>query len=1009
MRKICFIALALLLSMAQSAWADTTGSWADYSDVSWGSDYSTTDDFTINTAAQMAKLAQMVNAGTDFDHKTVTLAADIDLGEHYWVPIGGLNNAFKGIFKGEGHTVSGMYINESRPYNGLFGSVDDDARIRNLKMTDSWINANSDFTGAIVGLADLCRIENCSVASSVTITSTAAQSGDGITPIATGGLVGKMTPSAALRGCVCGASVQGTEKVGGLVGEVDCATVVACIYTGSSVNGGSSSTQAAMFGNITTSGTGVEDYLPHNLYINSALDGKNGRDKRGYVISTSSGVTFDFGTPADTYDVSGILHYTYHNWPYTDYFMLVLDGTMYCTVNQRIQIDITAALGYVLTNVTTSAGTITKTGKSRYELYTAGVSSDILISASTQLSAWNGDGTGSAADPYLVKTPDDLRWIAAYIDAQTDDHYEGKFFQLANNIEFDGTANNFAPIGSSLSKYFAGTFDGSGHTISGINAVDDGAKGLFGYIVAATIKNLRLASSTFNSTNATSAGGIVAVVKDGATIQQSNVAESVTVSSGIAAGGIVGSVQNGDVTITGCTCGATISTRNSDSAVGGIVGQCSTSYSKNFYLSIAGCLYYGSSLTGSNERGGAIIGFYQTTYGTSLTIHSTISFADNYYTYPTSSIKAAGTWERTNGSIQETYKNFDIERQTATGLRVHAVTDNDDIADMEDVRSNISYDSDITYYDRGVAYLGTSYSHVLALVNNADNTDLIAQYEGQTFDVKLRGRRLYKDGDWNTICLPFDLTDFKGTVFQSTEDKQCTISELDVSRAFYLKQGETIDYSNPYHTGLTAGKIYLFFKDNDINFTAGKPFIVKWQKDADYNPTTAAYYDIFHPIFPNVCIKATAPAAVTSSDGVISFRAIYKPIVVEGEDRSILFVGGNNTLYYPLSGYVSMNAFRAYFQLEGGAVMAADPDTGDDDFIPSGGGNVKPFIISIEEDPTSLNEELRMKNEEFATAQEYYDLSGRKVSNHKMVNGKWSNGKMPKGIYIDKAGKKILY
>lgn len=455
MRKICFIALALLLSMAQSAWADTTGSWADNIDASWGSDYSTTDNFTINTAAQMAKFAQMVNAGNDFDHKTVTLAADIDLGEHYWVPIGGLNNVFKGIFVGAGQTISGMYINEKRPYNGLFGSIDGDARISNLKMTDSWINANSDFTGAIVGLADQCRIENCSVASSVTITSTAAQSGDGETPIATGGLVGKMLPSAQLRGCVCGASVNGTEKVGGLVGEVDCATVVACIYTGSVVNGGSSSTQAAMFGNITTSGSGVEDYLPHNLYINSTLDGKNGRDKRGYVISTSSsGVTFDFGTPADTYDVSGISHYTYHNWPYTDYFMLVLDGTMYCTANQRILIDMSAALGYVPTNVTASAGTITKTGKSRYELYTAGVSSDIYISATPQLSAWDGDGTGTEVDPYLVKTPDELRWIAAYIDAQTTDHYENKFFQLANNIEFDGTENNFAPSAAAFRIIF---------------------------------------------------------------------------------------------------------------------------------------------------------------------------------------------------------------------------------------------------------------------------------------------------------------------------------------------------------------------------------------------------------------------------------------------------------------------------------------------------------------------------------------------------------------------------
>lgn len=78
--------------------------------------------------------------------------------------------------------------------------------------------------------------------------------------------------------------------------------------------------------------------------------------------------------------------------------------------------------------------------------------------------------------------------------------YQGKVVKLAKNIEFDGvTVNNFTPIGN-LSYKFAGTFDGAGHTIKGINVTKYGTAfmGLFGYIADnGIVKNLTMEACEF--------------------------------------------------------------------------------------------------------------------------------------------------------------------------------------------------------------------------------------------------------------------------------------------------------------------------------------------------------------------------------------------------------------------------------------------------------------------------------------------------------------------------------
>ena len=103
-------------------------------DTSWYAGHENETKFSIGTAAELAGLAALVNDGNDFSTKTVTLTNNIDLNNKAWTPIGNSDSVFAGTFDGNGHTISGLYINITGSYSsakkgilyqGLFGCVED--------------------------------------------------------------------------------------------------------------------------------------------------------------------------------------------------------------------------------------------------------------------------------------------------------------------------------------------------------------------------------------------------------------------------------------------------------------------------------------------------------------------------------------------------------------------------------------------------------------------------------------------------------------------------------------------------------------------------------------------------------------------------------------------------------------------------------------------------------------------------------------------------------------------
>jgi len=145
--------------------------FANYDGTAWTADTSwytgTEKTYTLNTAGELAGLAQLVNAGTSFKGITVKLGADIDLHNIAWTPIGknvNNNTKFQGAFDGEGHTVYNLKVAGDKGV-GLFGWVFTGS-VKNVNVVNAEVNGTS-YAAAVVGHSyghvSGCTVENAKI------------------------------------------------------------------------------------------------------------------------------------------------------------------------------------------------------------------------------------------------------------------------------------------------------------------------------------------------------------------------------------------------------------------------------------------------------------------------------------------------------------------------------------------------------------------------------------------------------------------------------------------------------------------------------------------------------------------------------------------------------------------------------------------------------------------------------------------------------------------------------
>ena len=167
---------------------------------------------------------------------------------------------------------------------------------------------------------------------------------------------------------------------------------------------------------------------------------------------------------------------------------------------------------------------------------------------------------------YTVTSADGLMNVAELVNGGKTD------INITLTADIDLTGKDWAPIGTDYDNSYKGTFDGGGHTITGLTfTTNDEYAGLFGYLNrAGTVKNVVMEGVQITS-NQIYGGSIGGVVGSGwGTIENCSVSGSV--SGTVYVGGVVG-VQIGG-SITGCSSSATV---KGTVDVGGVAGQTNSS------------------------------------------------------------------------------------------------------------------------------------------------------------------------------------------------------------------------------------------------------------------------------------------------------------------------------------------------------------------------------------------------------------------------------------------------
>ena len=171
------------------------------------------------------------------------------------------------------------------------------------------------------------------------------------------------------------------------------------------------------------------------------------------------------------------------------------------------------------------------------------------------------EGNGS----YTVTSADGLMNVAELVNGGKTD------INITLDKNIDLTGKDWTPIGTSFDNSYTGTFDGGGHTITGLTiTTKDQFVGLFGYLNrAGTVKNVVMEGIQITSNHGSSqAGGVVGFSRG--TIENCSVSGSV--SGTVYVGGVVGAQWGGS--ITGCSSSATV---KGTVDVGGVAGQTNSS------------------------------------------------------------------------------------------------------------------------------------------------------------------------------------------------------------------------------------------------------------------------------------------------------------------------------------------------------------------------------------------------------------------------------------------------
>jgi len=511
--------------------------------------------YLIYTAEQMNAIGLHKE---DWD-KHFKLMADIDLSAYTGTSFNIIGirylDAFRGVFDGNGHTISNfIYINNTETdYDiGLFGFIDEsNAEIKDLGLIDPNVNTTielecCDFAiGSLVGYLRDGTISGCHT-----------DGGSVLGFESIGGLIGANSHGTITNCCATG-EVWGKDNVGGLVGKNNYSgKITGCYSLGSLIRP------------VSTDGGGLVGHNRGsitNCYSTGSVSaaGGEGDDLGGLVGANWGAITNCYSVGNVTEGATNITNVGGLVGRKSEYDS---PSVMYCFWDTETSGQSTSAGG---TGKTTAEMQMASTFISwgcdpvwtinRYDYPRLWWENRSGRNISARLSDFI-TGSGEPNDPYLIYTPEQLNKIGLFCREWD------KNFKLMEDIDLaDCTGTAFNIIGIDWDNPFTGVFDGNGHKISNFSysSTDKDYIGLFGN-VSGLIRDLGLIAPNIDAGTGDKVGSLVGHLNGGTIINC--YAEDSSVTGTWWVGKLVGFDEG---TMTNCYATGSVS---GDNQVGGPVG-----------------------------------------------------------------------------------------------------------------------------------------------------------------------------------------------------------------------------------------------------------------------------------------------------------------------------------------------------------------------------------------------------------------------------------------------------
>ena len=434
-----------------------------------------------------AKMTDSAKLLADITINEDVSGSDATSQKYKWTPLGTDSSKYTGTFDGNGHTISGLYINSTAANTGMFGRIGSSAVVKNLTLADSVIRSTKNYTGAITGyIDDAASVTNCHTKNSVQITAAKY----------TGGITGYQDDTSTLTRCSNAAEVTGANNVGGISGYnwSKSSASLTDSYNRGSVSG--SNLVGGICAQIYIGGTVSNVYNLGNIQASGTTGTPTAGGITGVFRSGAIKSAYNAGIVKATAKggVAGRLEAssssrTVQNVFYSDEYEAVgnLNG---CTIQNGTATAKTSDGLKALTSEDLGGG---------FAADTNGINSGYPVLAwqngtvksddpEKDDNGWQGEAAKDAPQQkdgvYQIGKPAELAWFAEKAAQDSTD------LKAVLTADLDLNNNVWTGIGGQTADTgFAGTLDGAGHTIK--NLYLKNGKGLIPYNKG-TVKNLTL-------------------------------------------------------------------------------------------------------------------------------------------------------------------------------------------------------------------------------------------------------------------------------------------------------------------------------------------------------------------------------------------------------------------------------------------------------------------------------------------------------------------------------------